>query len=54
VAQFYQDLEFKRLKIYWTQLKIELLTEASISKSKFEGIARDVLVLTLDTVLDAV
>jgi len=38
----------------WAQLKIELLAEVSISKSKFEGIARDVLVLTLDTVLDAV
>ena len=38
----------------WAQLKIELLAEASISKSKFEGIAGDVLALTLDTVLDAV
>ncbi len=38
----------------WAQLKIELLTEASISKSKFEGIAADVLSLTLNTVLNAV
>ena len=38
----------------WAQLKIELLTEASISKSKFEGIAAVVLSLTLNTVLDAV
>jgi hypothetical protein len=37
----------------WSQLKIELLAEASISKNKFEGIAVDVLKLTLDTVLDA-
>ena len=38
----------------WAQLKIELLSEASISKSKFEGIAIDVLSLTLNTVLDEV
>ena len=38
----------------WAQLKIELLSEATISKSKFEGIAGDVLSLTLNTVLDAV
>lgn len=38
----------------WSQLKIELLAEASISKSKFEGIARDVLAVTLNTVFDAV
>ena len=38
----------------WAQLKIELLAEASISKSKFEGIAIDVLSLTLDTVLETV
>ncbi len=38
----------------WAQIKIELLAEASISKSKFEGIAKDVLALTLNTVFDAV
>lgn len=38
----------------WAQIKIELLAEASISKSKFEGIAKDVLALTLNTALDAV
>ncbi|MDX1913088.1 MAG: hypothetical protein SFV22_16455 [Saprospiraceae bacterium] len=38
----------------WAQLKIELLAEASISKNKFNGIAADVLKLTVDTVVDAV
>ena len=35
----------------WGQLKIELLAETSISKSKFDGIAADVLNLTVSTVL---
>jgi maleate cis-trans isomerase len=37
----------------WAQIKIELLAEASISKSIFQKIAKDVLASTLDTVLDA-
>jgi hypothetical protein len=36
------------------QLKIELLAEAAVSKSRFESIAADVLSLTLDTVLGEV
>jgi len=33
----------------WAQLKIELLAETSLAKSKVEGIAGDVLKLTLST-----
>ncbi len=36
------------------QLKIELLSEVSISKSKFDGIAGDLLKLTVNTVLTVV
>lgn len=36
------------------QLKIELLSEMSISKTKFEGIAGDVLKLTVNTLLVAI
>jgi hypothetical protein len=35
----------------WAQLKIELLSEMSISKAKFEDIAVDVLKITLKTAL---
>jgi len=38
----------------WAQLKIELLSEVSISKAKFDGIAGDVLKLTVNTLLAAV
>ncbi len=36
------------------QLKIELLSEVSVSKSKFDGIAGDLLKLTVQTVLTVV
>ncbi len=42
------------IKGRWAQIKIELLTELSISKSKFDGIAGDVLKLTVNTLLTAV
>jgi hypothetical protein len=42
------------LKGRWAQLKIELLSEASVSKGKFEDIAGDLLKLTTKTLLDAV
>lgn len=35
----------------WAQLKVELLSEMSISKAKFEDIAGDVLKLTIKTLL---
>ena len=38
----------------WAQLKIELLTETTISKKKFEDIAGAVLKVTVKTVLDVV
>lgn len=34
----------------WAQLKIELLSEVSVSKAKFEGISRDVLRLIINTI----
>ncbi len=48
-----EDFEFL-VKGRWAQLKIELLSEASISQRKFEGIAGQVLNLTLDTVIAAI
>ena len=39
------------MKGRWAQLKIELLSELSISKAKFEDIAADVLKLTVKTLL---
>ncbi len=42
------------MKGRWAQLKIELLSEASISKNKFDGIAGDLLKLTVNTVLTVV
>lgn len=38
----------------WAQLKIELLTETTVSKRKFEDIAGEVLKVTVKTVLDVV
>ena len=35
----------------WGQLKIELLSEAAVSKAKFEDIAVDILKLTVKTLL---
>lgn len=35
----------------WAQLKIELLSEMSISKAKFDDIAGDILKLTIKTLL---
>jgi hypothetical protein len=35
----------------WTQVKIELLSELSVSKAKFEDIAMEVLKLTFKTLL---
>ncbi len=35
----------------WAQLKIELLSEAAVSKAKFEDIAVDILKLTIKTLL---
>ncbi len=35
----------------WAQLKIELLSEAAVSKAKFEDIAVDILKLTVKTLL---
>lgn len=45
-----EDFEFL-MKGRWAQLKIELLSEMSISKAKFEDIAADVLKLTIKTLL---
>lgn len=42
------------IKGRWAQLKIELLSELSISKTKFEDIAGDVLKLTVNTLLTVV
>lgn len=42
------------MKGRWAQLKIELLSEASISKNKFDDIAGDLLKLTVNTVLTVV
>ena len=38
----------------WAQLKIELLSEVSVSKVKFEDIALNILKLVTKTLLDAV
>lgn len=35
----------------WAQLKIQVLSEMSISKAKFDGVAGDVLKLTVNTLL---
>ena len=35
----------------WAQLKIELLSEVSVSKAKFEDIAADILKITVKTLL---
>lgn len=45
-----EDFEFL-IKGRWAQLKIELLSELSISKAKFEDIAADILKLTVKTLL---
>ncbi|MBV6441286.1 MAG: hypothetical protein DYG98_03805 [Haliscomenobacteraceae bacterium CHB4] len=45
-----EDFEFL-MKGRWAQLKIELLSELSISKAKFEDIAGEVLKLTIKTLL---
>lgn len=45
-----EDFEFL-IKGRWAQLKIELLSELSISKAKFEDIAGEVLKLTVKTLL---
>ncbi|HRI60377.1 MAG TPA: hypothetical protein PK228_11655 [Saprospiraceae bacterium] len=39
------------IKGRWAQLKIELLSELSISKAKFEDIAGEILKLTVKTLL---
>ena len=48
-----EDMEFL-IKGRWAQLKIELLSEASLARNKAEGIAGDVLKLTLSTALQFV
>lgn len=45
-----EDFEFL-MKGRYAQMKIELLSELSISKAKFDDIAGDVLKLTLKTLL---
>ena len=44
------DLEFL-IKGRWAVLKIEMLSEASLARNKAEGIAGDVLKLTIGTAL---
>lgn len=48
-----EDLELL-IKGRWAQLKIELLSEGSMARNKAEGIAGDVLKLTLNTALQFV